>query len=110
MRFIGFFFLAFYALCAVVWLIGLALLIAELIPQKKQLKMHRWLKQFTRQLQKKFLPLMAMTILAGCCNTTAVQIKPSCPPMLRATTYRAMQADEIADYRIAVESCKEYRS
>jgi hypothetical protein len=45
-------------------------------------------------------------ILTGCVNTTDVQIKPVCPPMLREATYKAMQADEVADYRIAVEKCR----
>lgn len=35
-----------------------------------------------------------------------MQIKPVCPPMLREATYKAMQADEVADYRIAVEKCR----
>jgi hypothetical protein len=35
-----------------------------------------------------------------------VQIRTECPPMLREATYKAMQADEIADYRIAVEKCR----
>lgn len=45
--------------------------------------------------------------LNGCCRITAELIEvPSCPPMLREATYRAMQADERRDYRIAIEKCK----
>ena len=33
---------------------------------------------------------------------------PSCPPMLRAATYRAMAPDERRDYRIAIEKCRYY--
>ena len=49
---------------------------------------------------------MAIT-LTGCCKTGAVRIEvPTCPPMLRDATYRAMQADERRDYRIAVQRCR----
>jgi hypothetical protein len=47
-----------------------------------------------------------LLILPSCAKPTSVQIKPVCPPMLREATYKAMQADEIADYRIAVEKCR----
>ena len=46
-------------------------------------------------------------ILTGCCKTGVVRIElPTCPPMLRDATYRAMQADERRDYRIAVQRCQ----
>jgi hypothetical protein len=55
---------------------------------------------------KRFCLLLIPTILCSCCPVTSVQIKTECPPMLREATYKAMQADEIADYRIAVEKCR----
>lgn len=49
-----------------------------------------------------------MIILTGCSLIGNEPIeKISCPPMLREKTYKAMQADELADYRIAVEKCKQ---
>lgn len=51
-------------------------------------------------------PAIIIICLTGCCQNTSVQIKPVCPPMLREATYKAMQADEVADYRIAVEKCR----
>lgn len=48
-----------------------------------------------------------MLICSGCSKHIAAAIEyPSCPPMLREATYRAMQADERRDYRIAIEECK----
>lgn len=55
------------------------------------------------------VPVIALFLLAGCARTTSVQIKPVCPPMLREATYKAMQADEVADYRIAVEKCRVFQ-
>lgn len=56
-----------------------------------------------------WLFLMILT-LNGCAKTTCVPIEvPTCPPMLRDATYRAMQADERRDYRVAVELCHAYR-
>lgn len=50
--------------------------------------------------------LIAIT-LTSCSRHICVPIEvPSCPPMLREATYRAMQADERRDYRIAIESCR----
>lgn len=50
--------------------------------------------------------LLVPIILTGCASTGSVQIRYECPPMLREATYKAMQADEVADYRIAVEKCR----
>lgn len=47
-----------------------------------------------------------MSIVSGCATTGPVEIKRTCPPMLRVATYNAMAADELADYRIAVEQCQ----
>lgn len=72
-------------------------------------------KSVKQSRRKKRLPtacwLLLMTLIcSGCANNTCVPIEvPSCPPMLRAATYNAMQADERRDYRIAVESCKAIR-
>lgn len=89
-----------------IWLIGLVALCVEKMSQRKQSKFNKWFKSLTKELQKKYWVLPIAIICNGCCQHTAVQIKPTCPPMLREATYRAMQADEIADYRIAVEKCK----
>lgn len=58
---------------------------------------------------EKALGLISLAlVLSGCSTHTCAPIeKPSCPPMLREQTYKAMQTDELADYRIAVESCKQ---
>jgi hypothetical protein len=53
--------------------------------------------------------LLIAQILTGCCQSSAVQIRTVCPPMLREATYKAMQADEVADYRIAVEKCRVFQ-
>ena len=46
-------------------------------------------------------------LLSGCVSRGCAPIEyPSCPPMLREATYKAMQADERRDYRIAIEKCK----
>lgn len=56
--------------------------------------------------EKRCLVVVIPIILTGCASTGSVQIKHECPPMLREATYSAMQADEVADYRIAVEKCR----
>jgi hypothetical protein len=89
-----------------IWLIGWVALFAEKILQTKQTKFNKWFKSLIEQSQKRYWVLLIVPILTGCVNTTDVQIKPVCPPMLREATYKAMQADEIADYRIAVEKCR----
>ena len=99
----------FWLLCVLVvfiWLIGWVALFAEKILQTKQTKFNKWFKSLIEQSQKRYWLLLIASILTGCVNTTSVQIKPVCPPMLREATYKAMQADEIADYRIAVEKCR----
>lgn len=88
------------------WLIGWVVLFAEKILQTRQTKFSKWFKSLIEQSQKRYWLLLIVPILTGCVNTTDVQIKPVCPPMLREATYKAMQADEIADYRIAVEKCR----
>ena len=57
---------------------------------------------------EKALGLISLAlVLSGCSTHTCVPIEyPSCPPMLREKTYKAMQADERRDYRIAVERCQ----
>jgi hypothetical protein len=90
----------------VVWLIGWAVLIAEKLSLKKQQKFIEWLRKMARESEKKFSALILLITLTGCASTGNVQTKPTCPPMLREATYQAMQADELADYRIAVEECK----
>lgn len=100
----------FYLFCVVVgcvWLIGWGVLIAERITQKNISKFSKWLKKLTSQYEKGFSALIVMLIVSGCCPNGNVQIKHTCPPMLRTATYNAMQADELADYRIAVEQCKQ---
>lgn len=93
-------------MCFVVWLIGWVLLFAEKISQKKQQRFIKWLKDMCKESEKRFSALILLITLTGCASTGNVQIKHSCPPMLREATYQAMQADELADYRIAVEQCK----
>lgn len=99
----------FYLFCVVVvviWLIGWGFLIAERIMQKNISKISRWLQNVTNRFKNGFWVLIATLIVSGCTTIGDVQIKPTCPPMLRTATYNAMQADELADYRIAVEQCK----
>ena len=91
-----------------IWLIGWVALFAEKILQTKQTKFNKWFKNLIEQSQKGFCLILTLTTCVGCAKTTSVQIKPVCPPMLRETTYKAMQADEIADYRIAVEKCRAF--
>ena len=102
--------LLFWLLCLAVvaiWLTGWVFLIAERIAQKVRLNKHRRFRAWMRKLCGGLcLCLMAIT-LTGCCKTGAVRIEvPTCPPMLRDATYRAMQADERRDYRIAVQRCQ----
>jgi H+/Cl- antiporter ClcA len=89
-----------------IWLIGWVVLFAEKILQTKQSKFSKWFNSLIEQSQKRYWVLVIVPILTGCASSTSVQIKPVCPPMLREATYKAMQADEIADYRIAVEKCR----
>ena len=101
--------LLFWLVCAGlvgIWLTGWACLIAEKILQRKQTKFSKWFKNLIEQSQKRFCLILTLITCVGCARTTSVQIKPVCPPMLREATYKAMQADEIADYRIAVEKCR----
>lgn len=99
-------FWAFCCVCVVIWLIGWAVLIAEELSQKKQQRFSNWLKEMCKKYGHEFIALTAAITLSGCASTGNVQIKHTCPPMLREATYQAMQADELADYRIAVEQCK----
>ena len=99
----------FWLVCSAavgLWLFGWVCLFAEKIMQKQQSKFSKWFKSLIESYEKRYWVLVIVPILTGCCQHTAVQIKPTCPPMLREATYKAMQADEIADYRIAVEKCK----
>lgn len=99
----------FYLFCVVVvcvWLIGWGFPIAERTMQKNILKFNRWFKKMTKKLRSGFSVLIATLIVSGCTTTGPVEIRYACPPMLRTATYNAMQADELADYRIAVEQCK----
>lgn len=99
----------FYLFCVVVvciWLIGWGFLIAERITQNSVSKFSRWWKETTKKFGSAFSVLIATLIVSGCTTIGPVGIKPTCPPMLRDATYNAMQADELADYRIAVEQCK----
>lgn len=100
-------FLFLCAVCVVIWLIGWGLVIAEQIEQKYNLKFSKWLSEMTEKYSR-WLCLFLMTqTLLGCCPNTSAPIEyPSCPPMLREATYKAMQADERRDYRIAIEKCK----
>lgn len=105
----GFWQSLFWGVCSVAvitWLLGWACLIAEKILQRKQTKFSKWFKNLIEQSQKGFCLILTLITCVGCVKTTSVQIKPACPPMLREATYKAMQADEIADYRIAVEKCR----
>lgn len=99
-------FWAFCCVCVVIWLIGWVVLIAEEISQKKQRKFSKWLKELVTESERRFSVLLLLITLTGCASTGNVQIKHTCPPMLREATYQAMQPDELADYRIAVEQCK----
>lgn len=99
-------FYAFCAACVLLWLIGWAVLIAEELSRKKQQRLNSWLKEMCKKYGHELLALTAAITLSGCASTGNVQIKHTCPPMLREATYQAMQADELADYRIAVEQCK----
>ena len=99
-------FWAFCCVCVVIWLIGWVVLIAEEISRKKQRKFSKWLKELVTESERRFSVLLLLITLTGCASTGSVQIKHTCPPMLREATYQAMQADELADYRIAVEQCK----
>lgn len=99
-------FWAFCCVCVVIWLIGWVVLIAEKTSLKKQQKFSAWLMKMVNELEKRCLALLLLITLSGCASTGNVQIRHTCPPMLREATYQAMQADELADYRIAVEQCK----
>ena len=99
-------FWAFCCVCVVIWLIGWVVLIAEKLSLKKQQKFSEWLTRMVNELERRCLALLLLITLTGCASTGSVQIKHTCPPMLREATYQAMQADELADYRIAVEQCK----
>lgn len=100
-----FFWLALSGLVAI-WLTGWVFLIAEKILRTRETRFNKWFKNLIETSQKRYWVLVIVPILTGCCQNTSVQIKPVCPPMLREATYKAMQADEVADYRIAVEKCR----
>ena len=105
----GFWQLLFWFVCSLalgLWLFGWACLIAEKLWQKKQTEFSKWFKSLVEQSEKRFCLLVTLIICSGCCPNTGVQTKIECPPMLREATYKAMQADEVADYRIAVEKCR----
>lgn len=105
----GFWQLLFWFVCSLalgLWLFGWACLIAEKLWQKKQTEFSKWFRNLVEQSSRRFCLLVTATILTGCAGTGDVQIRTECPPMLREATYKAMQADEVADYRIAVEKCK----
>lgn len=89
-----------------IWLIGWVVLFAEKILQTRQSKFSKWFNSLIETSQKRYWVILIATTCGGCCQNSGVQIKPVCPPMLREATYKAMQADEIADYRIAVEKCR----
>lgn len=100
-------FLFFCAVCVVIWLIGWVILIAEQIQQKYNLKFSKWLTEMIEKSSKWLCLFLTVTICSGCAKTGCAPIEyPSCPPMLREATYKAMQADERRDYRIAIEKCK----
>ena len=98
----------FLVLVVVISLIGWGCLIVEKIQQKRQIKRLQPSEQLKRKLKHGLWGLLMLTILTGCCANTGVRIEiPSCPPLLREATYKAMQADERRDYRIAVEKCQQ---
>ena len=100
-------FLFLCAVCVVIWLIGWVLVIAEQIEQKYNLKFSKWLSEMTEKSSKWLCLFLTAIICSGCSTRTCAPIEyPSCPPMLREATYKAMQADERRDYRIAIEKCK----
>ena len=99
-------FYLFCAVCVVIWLIGWVVLIAEQKTQKYASKINNWISKMSSRYGKWFCLLIVMSTVSGCTTTGNVEIRRVCPPMLRAATYNAMQADELADYRIAVEQCK----
>lgn len=100
--------LLFWLVCAGlvgIWLTGWVCLIAEKALQRKQTKFSKWFKNLIEIYEKRFYLLLIVLTLPSCCPNSSVQIRTECPPMLREATYKAMQADEVADYRIAVEKC-----
>lgn len=99
-------FYAFCALCVAGWLTGWVMVFAEKVLPKIRWKMLRLKVKLLQALRNGLCGILAVSILTGCCSTGNVAIKHDCPPMLRAATYQAMQADELADYRIAVEKCQ----
>ena len=103
---LGRFFAAFCVVLGVFWLIGWGLVFADWIKQKLSWKRKKTIVRLRKALQNGLWAIAAATILTGCCSTGNVVIEHDCPPMLRAATYQAMQADELADYRIAVEKCQ----
>ena len=101
--------LLFWLVCAGlvgIWLTGWVCLTAEKILRRKQTKFSKWFKNLIETSQKRYWVLVILAICNGCTTTGSVQIRTVCPPMLREATYKAMQADEVADYRIAVEKCR----
>ena len=100
-------FYVFCVLCVFIWLLGWVILIAEQIQQKYKLKTLKWLSKMIEKSSKWLCLFLTAIICSGCSTRTCAPIEyPSCPPMLREATYKAMQADERRDYRIAIEKCK----
>ena len=91
------------------WLLGWVALFAEKILQTRQTRFNKWFKNLIETSQKRYWVLVILLTLPSCCPSTSVQIRTVCPPMLREATYKAMQADEVADYRIAVEKCRVFQ-
>lgn len=74
---------------------------------KQRWKLYNRIKNLGWSVKKAITIPCILFLLSGCAKTGNAPIEyPSCPPMLREATYRAMQADERRDYRIAIESCR----
>lgn len=101
-------FWAFACACVVTWLIGWVIILVEKMPRRTKLKYYKRIRRAMNVLRNGLWAFLMTTITAGCATTGYAPIN-TCPPMLRESTYKAMQADERRDYRIAVELCQGVR-
>lgn len=104
-----FIFLLFVLAFVSIWLIGRVMQLAERLSHRPRPTKNTIIEQLANKLSTGFWLFLMLITLTGCCGNTPAPIKtPSCPPMLRAATYRAMGPDERRDYRIAIEKCRYY--
>lgn len=103
----GVFFYYAFLFYAFLWFTEWGWRLADWMRRPSKSKEMKQMQRCVKMLKKKYLALILIVFLNGCCKTTVEQIEvPTCPPLLREATYKAMQTDERRDYMIAVKFCQ----